>query len=284
VSDAAWFGLRREALDLPVVARFTVDGEPMSKARARFSKTGRAYTPESTRAAEERVGWAFRQAAGSYSPSPDHTFGVVALFFHATAQRRDVDNMLKLVCDALNKLAWVDDDQVTEVSARKLFTEDPGHARTEVLVYRSGHVLSQMLWMPCAACGVPVRTFRSWRGKTRYCSRACSATRLVPDRECQHCSSAFRGPARSKFCSKECQQLATTVEVQCTECSQVFRIAPSVLAQRTTPLCSNACRQAFWRRRRAVRASGVCQDCGGPTSKKMYRRCRACNMKVRGAS
>jgi Holliday junction resolvase RusA-like endonuclease len=45
--------------------------------------------------------------------------------------------MLKLVLDGLNKVAWADDVQVTEVSARKALAL-PGQARTEVAVYRPG--------------------------------------------------------------------------------------------------------------------------------------------------
>jgi hypothetical protein len=52
--DGASFKLWREVADLPVIARFTVDGEPASKSRPRFTGKGskkRAYTPEKTSAA-----------------------------------------------------------------------------------------------------------------------------------------------------------------------------------------------------------------------------------------
>lgn len=149
--QAACFTLFREAFDAPVVARFTIEGEPVSKSRARFTKRGsktRTYTPEKTRQAEEKVAWLFRQAARGHKPDPDSTYGVMALFFAGTRQRRDVDNMLKLILDGLNKVAWADDDQVVEVSGRKSFeNRAPKRARTEVVVYRVGTV-----YRPTATC------------------------------------------------------------------------------------------------------------------------------------
>ena len=140
------FGLLREAIDVRVVARFTIDGEPASKSRARWSpKTGRLYTPDGTRVAERQVAWTFRQAAPSHTPKPTDSYGVLAGFFCGTGQRRDVDNMLKLVLDGLNKIAWVDDSQVTEVSGRlQRFNSQP---RTEVVVYRT--VTSAVPTKPC---------------------------------------------------------------------------------------------------------------------------------------
>jgi hypothetical protein len=43
--------------------------------------------------------------------------------------------MAKVVLDGLNGVAWADDAQVIELSARKGFVEDKQHARIEVLVY-----------------------------------------------------------------------------------------------------------------------------------------------------
>ena len=60
---------------------FTVPGEPVSKARARFTNyrsPGRVYTPEKTRQAEERMAAAFRAAGGRHEPDKDATFGVRA--------------------------------------------------------------------------------------------------------------------------------------------------------------------------------------------------------------
>ncbi|MCW2899302.1 MAG: RusA family crossover junction endodeoxyribonuclease, partial [Streptosporangiaceae bacterium] len=83
-----------------VVARFTVDGEPVSKARPRFATKGsknQTYTPQKTRDAEQVVAWKFRATAPGHKPNSEHTYGVTALFVSGTRHRRDVDNMLKLI-------------------------------------------------------------------------------------------------------------------------------------------------------------------------------------------
>jgi len=92
--EQAVFRLARELVDLPVVARFTIEGEPCSKSRARFTKRGSktfAYTPEKTKQAEMEVARLFRETV-----LPDHkpddkeiTYGVMALFYCGNRQRRD---------------------------------------------------------------------------------------------------------------------------------------------------------------------------------------------------
>ncbi|MCM3425595.1 RusA family crossover junction endodeoxyribonuclease [Bacillus paralicheniformis] len=38
----------------------------------------------------------------------------------------DIDNLIKGVFDALNQIAWMDDNQVSEVTACKRYSENPG--------------------------------------------------------------------------------------------------------------------------------------------------------------
>lgn len=117
---------------------FTVEGEPVSKSRARVTRSGHAYTPKKTRDAEAVIAWEYRRATAS-PPDPDGLYSVTALFVSKQRYRRDVDNMLKLVLDGLNKTAWEDDSQVVEVTARKRFAGGVGDAaRTEVTVVRVG--------------------------------------------------------------------------------------------------------------------------------------------------
>jgi len=52
-------------------------------------------------------------------------------FFMATRRRKDLDNLVKLVLDALNGEAFADDSQVVEINARKIFS-DKENARTEL--------------------------------------------------------------------------------------------------------------------------------------------------------
>lgn len=271
--EAAWFGLRREWLDPRVVARFTVPGEPMSKARARVVN-GHAFTPERTKRAEEMVGWAFRSAAGSYVPRADEAYGVIALFFAATRQRRDVDNMLKLVLDGLNGVAWRDDAQVIEVSGRKSHVETKEEARTEVAVYVLGE---RQPTSACEWCGSSYRTYPSWEGKRRYCSAECriAQQRQQALRLCATCGETFESKTRRKFCSTECQRHGGRAVRPCEQCgTDVERFTSWVKNGRT--FCGAECRATYWRNHRAVAARGVCSFCGGHTSKKSYTRCRSC--------
>jgi crossover junction endodeoxyribonuclease RusA len=118
-----------------LLATFEVPGEPVSKARARWDprRSGRIYNPESNEVAEANIGWLFRRAAGPLVPSATDTFGVLATFYTRTSRKRDVDNLLKMVMDALNGLAWKDDAQVSEIMARMVKTDRP--ARSAITIY-----------------------------------------------------------------------------------------------------------------------------------------------------
>jgi Holliday junction resolvase RusA-like endonuclease len=146
IAPALTAPLQRDVFDPEIVARFTVPGEPVSKQRPRHSsRNGLVYTPTQTKAAEQRVGWAYRQAVGPSRPDGAGTFGVFLAFFCTTGHRRDVDNMSKLVLDGLNGLLWIDDSQVSELSSILLRRQPT--PRVEIVVYRTfstGH--------PATAC------------------------------------------------------------------------------------------------------------------------------------
>lgn len=278
--DAA-FVLSREQIDPPVIARFIIDGEPMSKARPRVVN-GHAYTPEQTRIAEERIGWLFRQVTPSHRPSTIESggrYGVMALFFHATRQRRDIDNMLKLILDGLNGIAWQDDTQVTEISGRKTLVPK-GQARTAVLIYELGP--NQGLTATCDRCSKQFRTYPSLEGAIRYCSPACRNATVAERalRTCETCSQQFVSKVKRKFCSLECRRLGGRIIQPCAECGKDVERFKS-WERNGRPFCDTDCRATYWRKHRAVTAQGVCATCGGHTSKKSYTRCRSCIIGVR---
>lgn len=94
--------------------QFRVDGEPMSKARARVTRHG-AYTPIRTRQAEDAVRAAFLAAyPGRTHDSGVNSWAVALVFDRSTRVRRDWDNLAKLVTDALNGLVWADDSQIIQ--------------------------------------------------------------------------------------------------------------------------------------------------------------------------
>lgn len=94
-------------------------GEPLSKARARGAVRGH-YTPKTTRAAQDRLRVHARLALGTHGmrglPVPTlQPLRVLMHFMRGHRARRDVDNMQKLVMDAMEGLIWENDSQVTEV-------------------------------------------------------------------------------------------------------------------------------------------------------------------------
>lgn len=67
---------------------------------------------------------------------------VVVLDFYRPAKRGDLDNLLKVILDSLNGVAWLDDSQIVEIRAR-LCGEDKQHPRAEVAVWRKGEPLPE---------------------------------------------------------------------------------------------------------------------------------------------
>lgn len=111
-----------------VKVSFTVVGEPKSKGRPRFTRSGRTYTPKDTIDAERVIADAWRRLE---IPASDKPMVLVCDFYVGTLRRKDIDNMLKTVGDALNGVAYVDDSQLVGVVASKTFTV-PGRSRSVI--------------------------------------------------------------------------------------------------------------------------------------------------------
>lgn len=107
----------------------TVPWKPHAKGRPRFVKaTGTAYTPAETRKAEAAIRDAFLESVGpDFEPFTepvsievelgDTEFRLVIRECdkHTNLKLRgDIDNYMKTIGDALNKVAWVDDRQIRE--------------------------------------------------------------------------------------------------------------------------------------------------------------------------
>lgn len=112
---------------------FTVSGNPRPKERPRFNtRTHHTYTPKDTAGAELVVAWAARAAMGQRR-AVTVPLEVELDFYMATARRGDLDNLTKLVLDALNELVWDDDSQIVRlVLTRQVDRVSP---RTEVRVW-----------------------------------------------------------------------------------------------------------------------------------------------------
>lgn len=265
------------------IATLFIPGEPMSKSRPRFStKWGRVttYTPEATKRAEQGMGAEFIKQVGPGGPLKDerHMFAVHAEFYCATGVRRDVDNMLKLVLDGLNRIAWDDDHQVTIISGRKVFVPSMEDARTVVRIETVGIMPNRKA--TCQRCGVEFPRPKSQAAK-KYCGDDCRRAALRENRKrtCEHCGEKYLTHAAShgqRFCSVACRNERDRVPVTCARCSAEFTKAKSA-TRSGNAYCSPECKADYWRDQRKSAAKGTCDDCGGSTTKKDYKRCSDCH-------
>jgi Holliday junction resolvase RusA-like endonuclease len=113
---------------------FTVYGTPQGKQRPRLGKGGRVYTPKSTKTYEAavRARCLCAMVAGRVPKRCGGAVRITIGCFFPDARRRDGDNVLKAVQDALNGFLWVDDCQVCEATVRTAI--DRACPRTEVAV------------------------------------------------------------------------------------------------------------------------------------------------------
>ena len=123
------------------VVRFEVPGEPRSKGRPRVTQRG-TYTPKETLVAERIV----RDAWRATGEEPFRFQLLVEIdFYNGNKRRRDLDNMAKLVLDALNKEAYDDDNQVVELNLRKFYT-DKDNARTVITLREIIEYPAESIW------------------------------------------------------------------------------------------------------------------------------------------
>jgi len=128
---------RRTPEETVCCLRLTVDGCPVPKGRPRFA--GRvAFTPGKTRAAERTL--KLEALAAGWRPL-DGPLAVSLSFYLPDHRRVDLDNLGKLVCDALNGIAWRDDSQIVTLELRKS-AADP-MPRTEIEVLRVGEAVGR---------------------------------------------------------------------------------------------------------------------------------------------
>lgn len=272
-----------------LVAEWSVPGEPTSKARARFTKVGSktvAYTPEKTKQGEYRVAWGFRAAGGRFNKDTETAYAVHATFFNGTMQRRDVDNMLKMILDSLNGVAYPDDTQVLEVWGRKTKVKK-ADARTEIKLYSIGTIGRPM--KACIRCGEKFVTYESWdknpNGR-KYCSPDCAYAHRVEQKQrtCENCNKQFQSWGKKRvprFCSKECRSDFGKIEIECFICGTAFIQFKSWANDRS--ICKSVeCRRArnriAYRERRTKHFPGTCLICGGGTTRKEYKRCNPCKL------
>ena len=126
-----------------VFACFSVPGVPCAKARPRVNtNTGRAYTPAKTKQFEELVKFSYWRQCGRRctadplvlgilfkmpipQKTPEKTRKLMLKGKILPAKRPDIDNLIKAIMDGLNGSAYQDDNQIIELTARKVYGEEP---------------------------------------------------------------------------------------------------------------------------------------------------------------
>ena len=128
---------------------FTVPGKPQGKARARTfynakTKAMSSITPDKTVLYENFICTCFLEAAGEQRFSDEAYIKVRIQAFYEIpkssskvkrtamengeilpAKKPDIDNIVKAVLDALNEVAYRDDNQVVELQIRKQYSNRP---------------------------------------------------------------------------------------------------------------------------------------------------------------
>lgn len=120
-----------------MVIEITVPGAPVGKARPRVTKSGHAYTPEKTRAYEQKVKLCWKQQSGerippgagicveitAYMPIPGSLSmrKREALLGEEHLKKPDLDNIIKAILDALNGCAYGDDSAIWMITASKYY-------------------------------------------------------------------------------------------------------------------------------------------------------------------
>lgn len=129
-------GERYYAMNEPI---FTceIPGSPVPKQRARKGGSG-WYTPTPTVRAEENIVAYVRQTIPGLRVDEESEFRLELEFYlrpyPGDSQAPDIDNLLKLVLDALNTVVYKDDQQVLEVQMRKHLNSD--NPRTVFSVFK----------------------------------------------------------------------------------------------------------------------------------------------------
>lgn len=119
-----------------------IPGEPVAKGRPRVTKSGIAYTPAKTQGYENLVKMCYMEQGNKIKLEGRVQVAILAYFqIPKSASKRarktmeeqetrpikkpDADNILKIILDSLNKLAYDDDSQVVSVKVEKFYSYEP---------------------------------------------------------------------------------------------------------------------------------------------------------------
>lgn len=121
---------------------FEMIGDIVGKARPRMNtRTGKAYTPTNTKLYEYSLRQWFIREYPNFKPIENRVKVTIIAYFDvpkSTSKKKeaemlagnisptkkpDIDNIIKIVLDAMNKFAFKDDTQVVEINVKKIYAE-----------------------------------------------------------------------------------------------------------------------------------------------------------------
>lgn len=131
--------------------KFTVLGEPKGKGRPRFvPNTGRAITPKDTANYETLVRMEYMAQCHGFKFPDDSMLDMRIIAYYSIAKSQtkrnkelmkkqllrptkkpDMDNVVKIIADSLNQIAYRDDTQIVDCQCRKFYSDKP---RVEITI------------------------------------------------------------------------------------------------------------------------------------------------------
>ena len=120
--------------------KFTIPGEPTGKGRPRVTKWG-THTPEKTVLYENLVKLCYQDQCKEYTEKP--LVAHIEIYYSIPkstpkknikpmlegkirpCKKPDIDNICKIIFDALNGIAYKDDTQIVQLHATKFYGETP---------------------------------------------------------------------------------------------------------------------------------------------------------------
>ena len=126
-----------------MIYEFEVEGDIIGKGRPRVNTyTGHAYTPAKTKDYEDFVKQNFKIKYPKYEPFTGRVSVTIIAYFKipkntpkkteelmhngtiSPTKKPDIDNIVKIILDGLNKMAFADDNQITKLEVEKKYIEN----------------------------------------------------------------------------------------------------------------------------------------------------------------
>lgn len=143
--------------------KFTVPGEPQGKGRPRFvaqynpqtgKSYGKAHTPDKTVVYENLIKMEYKLECGDFRFLDDDMLDMRIKAYYSIPKSKskkireqmrqgvlrptkkpDLDNVVKVMADSLNQVAYKDDTQIVDCQCRKFYSDNP---RVEVYIKKIG--------------------------------------------------------------------------------------------------------------------------------------------------